>query len=101
MTMGRHEFALSKVNDFCQRWKVTEFALFGSILRPDFHPGSDIDVLVTFASDATWTLFDFVTVQDELRKIFRREVDLVERDGLHNPFRRRAILQNLQVIYAV
>jgi len=89
-----------RVADFCRRWKVTEFALFGSVLRTDFRNDSDIDVLVTFAPDATWTLLDFVTMQDELRDIFGREVDLVERDALHNPFRRRAILNNLQVIYA-
>lgn len=45
-----------RIRDFCQRWRVTEFALFGSILRTDFGPDSDVDVLVTFASDAPWTL---------------------------------------------
>ena len=100
MAMAEKDLPRSKVTDFCKRWKVTEFGLFGSVLRPDFHTGSDIDVLVTFAPDATWTLFDFVTMQDELIEIFRRDVDLVERDTLRNPFRRRAILNNLQVIYA-
>ena len=41
-----------KITDFCQRWKITEFAFFGSVLRDDFRPDSDIDVLVTFAPDA-------------------------------------------------
>ena len=62
------------------------------MLRPDFRPDSDVDVPVSFAPEARWTLFDLVTMQDELEEIFGREVDLVEREGLRNPFRRRAIL---------
>lgn len=45
-----------RIGDFCQRWSITEFALFGSVLRADFGPASDVDVLVTFAPDAPWTL---------------------------------------------
>lgn len=47
-----------KIAEFCQRWQITEFALFGSVLREDFRPESDVDVLVAFASDADWSLFD-------------------------------------------
>ncbi len=50
-----------KIADFCRRWKITEFALFGSVLRDDFRPDSDVDVLVTFAPDARWGLFPFTT----------------------------------------
>ena len=60
-----------QIAEFCQRWKITEFALFGSVLRTDFRPDSDVDVLVTFASDARWTLFDMVHMQNELQKIVR------------------------------
>ncbi len=90
-----------KIAEFCRRWKVTEFGLFGSVLRDDFRPDSDVDVLVTFAVDAGWSLFDLVEMQEELKAILGHEVELVEREGLRNPFRRREILRNLQVVYAV
>ena len=100
MTIARIELPQRQLDEFCQHWKVTEFAVFSSALREDFHASSDIDVLVSFAPDAGWSLFDLVEMQDELGQIFGREVDLVERDSLQNPFRRRAILENMQVIYA-
>jgi predicted nucleotidyltransferase len=92
-----------KIKAFCKRWKVTEFALFGSVLRPDFRPDSDVDVLVSFAPDARWTLFDLVTMQDELEAIFGRKVDLVERKAIEqspNYIRRKSIWKNPDVIYA-
>ncbi|HTX91416.1 MAG TPA: nucleotidyltransferase family protein [Anaerolineales bacterium] len=89
-----------KIDEFCLRWKVVEFSLFGSVLREDFRPDSDVDVLVSFAPDAKVSLFDLVEMQDELKAIFKREVDLVEKDALENPFRRREILNTAQVIYA-
>ena len=88
------------IADFCQRWKITEFALFGSILRADFRPDSDVDVLVTFESGAPWTLWDLSRMRAELQALFGREVDLVEKQALRNPFRRRAILSEHRVIYA-
>ena len=89
-----------KVADFCRRWKVVDLALFGSVLRDDFQPDSDVDVLVSFAPDARWSLFDLLEMQEELREIFGREVDLVERAALRNPFRRHAILTSREVIHA-
>ena len=89
-----------RIGDFCQRWNVTEFALFGSVLRTDFGPDSDVDVLVTFAPDAPWTLWDLSKMRAELQAIFGREVDLVEKKALRNPYRRQAILANHEVIYA-
>ena len=91
---------VEKIVDFCLRWQITEFSLFGSILRDDFSPDSDIDVLVTFAPDAPWDLFDIVAMQDELATIFGRKVDLVEKESLKNPFRRHTILRDREVIYA-
>ena len=93
---------VDRIADFCRRWKITEFALFGSVLRDDFRPDSDIDVLVTFAPDAGWSLFDHVTMQDELKTIFGRAVDLVSRrgvEGSQNYIRRKAILKSAEVIY--
>jgi len=86
--------------EFCHRWKIAELALFGSILRDDFGPDSDVDVLIEFAGDADWSLYDWVDMIDELRAIFGRQVDLVSKRGLRNPFRRHAILSTREVVYA-
>ena len=92
----------NKIAEFCQRWKITEFALFGSVLREDFRPDSDVDVLVTFASDSHWTLFDMVHMQNELQEIVGRKVDLVSRRGIEasrNYLRRKAILSSAEVVH--
>ncbi len=89
-----------KIHTFCRRWKVIEFALFGSILREDFGPESDVDVLVSFAQEAGWNLWDLAEMQQELEGIFGRPVDLVENGTLRNPFRRQAILNTKEVVYA-
>lgn len=86
--------------DFCRRWKVTELSFFGSVMRDDFRPDSDVDVLVTFDSRADWSLFDLVTMQDELASILDRKVDLLEEAALKNPYRRSTILQSKHVLYA-
>ena len=92
-----------KIADFCQRWKVVEFSLFGSALREDFNPDSDIDVLVTFAPNAHVSLFDLVTMEDELKNMFGHEVDLVEKEAIvksENYIRRKSILENTRTMYA-
>jgi uncharacterized protein len=70
------------------------------MLREDFGPDSDVDVLVSFAKDAPWSLFDLVEMTEQLKSIFGRDVDLVEKDSLFNPFRRYAIMSGREVIYA-
>jgi predicted nucleotidyltransferase len=100
MTIHKVEVSEDAIASFCDRWKITEFALFGSILRDDFRPDSDVDVLVSFAPDAKWSLFDIVHMKEELEILFGREVDLVQKDCLRNPFRRYEILSTKQVIYA-
>lgn len=89
-----------KISDFCIRWKVVEFSLFGSILREDFNQESDVDVLVSFAPNAEISLFDLVKMEIELKELFGRDVDLVEKASLNNPYRSREILQTAQQIYA-
>lgn len=89
-----------QISALCNRWRITEFALFGSILREDFRPDSDIDVLVTFAPNDGWSLFDLMNLQRELEAIVGRPVDLLEKRDLKNPFRRSEILRTHQVIYA-
>jgi uncharacterized protein len=91
-----------KLRDFCRKWKVTEFALFGSATRPEeFREDSDVDVLVRFQPSAPWTLFDWVTMEEELAAIFARHVDLVEREAVEqsdNRFRRRSILNSAVLV---
>jgi predicted nucleotidyltransferase len=92
------EVPKEKLREFCRKWKVTEFALFGSVLREDFHLDSDVDVLVSFAPDAQWSLFDHVHMQEELAEIFGRRVDLLTRravEASNNRFRRRSILSSV------
>ena len=90
---------MEKIAEFCRRWKVRRFSLFGSVLRDDFGPDSDVDVLVSLQPDSTWDLLDLVDMRDELTALFGREVDLVEEEGLRNPFRRSSILSTRQVVY--
>jgi predicted nucleotidyltransferase len=88
-----------RVADFARRWKITELALFGSVLRDDFDSSSDVDVLVSFDPAAMWSLWDLTAMEDELSLILGRKVDLVEKEGLRNPFRRQHILSGRKVIY--
>jgi predicted nucleotidyltransferase len=103
MVVKNIEISTDKITDFCQRWKITEFAFFGSVLRDDFRPDSDVDILVAFDPDAHRTLFDMVDMQDELEAMFGRKVDLVSKGGIErsrNYLRRKAILNSAQIIYA-
>jgi predicted nucleotidyltransferase len=87
---------------FSQRWQITELALFGSVLRDDFGPESDVDILVSFAQDAKWSLLDLATMEEELEIVLGREVDLVERQAVEqseNYIRRRHILGTTEPIY--
>lgn len=94
---------IEKIKDFCQRWKISELALFGSVLREDFSPNSDIDLLVRFFAGTNYSLFDMVRMQNELEVIFEREVDLVEWTAVEqsrNYFRQKDILDHIEAIYA-
>jgi len=100
--MIRVEVNKDKIQDFCLKWKVTELALFGSVLRDDFRPSSDIDVLVSFEPAARWSLMAIVEMQDELEKILGRKVDLVERSDIEhseNYIRRHHILASAEPFY--
>jgi hypothetical protein len=90
----------AEIAGFCRRWRILELSLFGSVVRADFGPDSDIDVLLTFESQVTWSLLDLVQMREELESLFERAVDLVEEAALRNPVRRRAILREKEVIYA-
>jgi len=97
------EIPKEKLAEFCKKWKIREFSFFGSVLRDDFGPESDIDVLVAFSEDAEHSLFDLIHMENELREIFRRDVDLVSRGGIEasrNYIRRKAIIDSAEAIYA-
>lgn len=100
--MRRRKFTLprKKIAEFCRRWSITEFSIFGSVLRDDFHPDSDIDVLISIDRKAHVGLFKIIEMKLELEEMFDRPVDLVEKEGLKNPYRRKEILQTARVVYA-
>ena len=102
--MNAHvEVPRNEVAAFCKRWQVAELALFGSVLRDDFAPESDIDVLVRLDPKAQRTLLDMVRMQDELSRILGHRVDLVERTAVEasrNYIRREAILRSAETVYA-
>jgi predicted nucleotidyltransferase len=103
MLVKNIEIPKEQIVDFCQRWKITEFALFGSVLRDDFRPDSDIDVLATFEPDFQLTLLKLMQMEEELEAIFERQVDFVSKGAIEqslNYLRRKAILNSAQVIYA-
>jgi predicted nucleotidyltransferase len=88
---------------FCQRWKIKEFAFFGSVLRGEFGADSDIDVLVDFAPDADWSLLDHVRMEEELAEALGRDVDIQTRRAVQrspNWLRRQSILESAEVVYA-
>jgi predicted nucleotidyltransferase len=85
---------------FCRKWRVREISLFGSALRPDFGPDSDIDLLVELQPNHGLSLYDWVDMVAELEATFGRKVDLVSKRGLKNPIRREAILRTARLLYA-
>jgi predicted nucleotidyltransferase len=90
------------IAEFCRKWKITEFALFGSVLRGDFSPDSDVDVLVTFHSSADCDYEHLLRMKEELERLFERPVDLVQRQQIENSdnyIRRKHILTNLETVY--
>ena len=102
MNKTKIEMPKQKIAEFCKKWKITQLSLFGSVLRDDFRPDSDVDLLVTFAPDAKWSLFDHVRMEEELSAIFGRKVDLVSRRAIErsqNYIRRKAILETAQPYY--
>ncbi|HEY9695989.1 MAG TPA: nucleotidyltransferase family protein [Trichocoleus sp.] len=103
MKLKTIELPIEQIQQFCDRWQITEFALFGSVLRDDFRPDSDIDVLVTFAPEAKRGLSETLQMKDELQAIFGRNVDFIVKAAIErseNWLRRKNILESAQVIYA-
>jgi uncharacterized protein len=88
-----------KLEEFCQRWKIAELRVFGSALREDFGPDSDLDLLVTFAPNADWSLLDHIAMEEELSGIVGRKVDRVSQRAIErssNRIRRKTILESAE-----
>ncbi|WP_319423227.1 nucleotidyltransferase family protein [Pleurocapsa sp. FMAR1] len=98
----RFEIQPIQLQKICQQWQITELALFGSVLRDDFKPQSDIDLLVSFAEDAKITFFDLDTIEAQFSRLFNRQVDLVTKRSIeqsHNWIRKQNILNHAKIIY--
>ncbi len=96
------ETPMDRIEAFCRKWRVQRMWLFGSALREDFGPESDVDVMVEFAPEARWSLLDLVGAEQELSAVMGRSVDLVERQCVEhstNWIRRRHILENAEILY--
>jgi predicted nucleotidyltransferase len=91
---------MDAIREFCEKWGIVEFALFGSVVRDDFGPESDIDVMVRFDPARRPLGYDYVGVQLKLQELFGRSVDMLEFGPIRNPFRRASIRRDLATIYA-
>src|SRR4051794_30277768 len=99
---ARIHIDLDAIAAFCERWHIVDFALFGSVLRDDFRPESDVDVLVVYAPGTQWYLQQMQQMQDDLKALFGRPVDLVEGrlvEESKNYIRRKHILRSAKTIY--
>ncbi len=91
---------VSRVEQIARRHHVREILVFGSAIRDDIRDDSDVDLLLSFEPEAHASLFDLMDIEHELSVAFGRQVDIVEREALTNPFRRRAILASTEPLYA-
>ena len=103
MKLKNIELPMEDVARFCEKWKLTEFSLFGSVLREDFRPNSsDIDVMIQYRLDAVPTFYDLDCMEAELAALFGTEVDVITRASIEqssNHLRRQEILSSAKVIY--
>jgi uncharacterized protein len=88
-----------QIAELCRRWKISELSIFGSVLGDDFRNDSDVDVLIQLEPNHGWG-WEIFDLQAELTSLLGRKVDLVFKDGLRNPIRRRHIMNSRQVLYA-
>ncbi len=100
MKLANLEVSEERVAAFSKKWKVEELSLFGSALREDFGPESDVDVLVSLLPGEEMTLESYLDMRDELSAMFGgREVDLMQKRLVKNPYQRQAILESREILY--
>jgi predicted nucleotidyltransferase len=92
----------AQIADFCRRFDIVELAVFGSAARNEMRPDSDVDVMVQYApgTDLGPWMGKFTDAQEDLKEMFGRDVDLIEKGPIKNPFKRHTIMRDLTVIYA-
>ena len=100
MTHPRIDIPMDQLAELCKRWQIVELSLFGSVLRDDFTPESDVDVLLVFAEGHHPGIDEYIGMQSDFEGLFGRRVDLVNRRYLRNPFLLRDILDTREVIHA-
>jgi predicted nucleotidyltransferase len=99
ITSARIPVHSRQISGICRRYHVRRLALFGSVLRDDFRPDSDVDVLVAFEPEARVGFVTLSRMQRELSELFKRPVDLMPMDGL-KPVIRESVLSSAQDVYA-
>lgn len=89
---------LQEMTELCRQYRINKLALFGSVLREDFGPDSDVDVLVEFAPNARVGLIKFAEIEDALSRLIGRKVDL-NTQGFLSPYFRDEVAREAEVIY--
>jgi predicted nucleotidyltransferase len=97
---SRIKLPMKQIEEFCHKYGVEEFSLFGSVLRDDIGPDSDVDVMLKFKQGFGFTFENTPDIYDELETMFARPVDVIEKGKIRNPFRRHAIMTSYRVVYA-
>jgi uncharacterized protein len=97
---GPPPLSLEAIPAFCRKWQVRQLGVIGSVLRPDFGPESDVDIVVTFEPSSTWDMFDILRMREELGRMFGRPVDLIEESAVRNPYMKESIRRTKRVLYA-
>ncbi|MEL6555930.1 MAG: nucleotidyltransferase domain-containing protein [Cyanobacteria bacterium J06621_11] len=101
-TAERLNLSEGEINAFCQKWGIKNMALFGSVLRSDFSPDSDVDFLISFLPDARQGLLTIVRIKYELESFIHRSVDITIKQSVeasHNWIRQHEILSTAHTIY--
>jgi hypothetical protein len=100
MLVLKFEIDTQKIAEIAQEYNISELCLFGSVLRDDFNSKSDIDILISFADKVEYSFFDLCELKEKFEELFKRKVDLIEKESLINPYRRSEILNTARRIYA-
>jgi predicted nucleotidyltransferase len=99
MVLNNIKIDEDQISAFCRKYGIKQLALFGSILSERFRPESDVDIMVSFLPDHHYSYFDLLDIKNELEDITGRDIDLVEKDSIKNPYRKKTIFSNMRVIY--
>ena len=100
MKLPKLEINENKVKEIASSYKILELYIFGSALRQDFNDKSDIDLLIKLSKDSGYSIFELIEIKEKFENLFSRKIDLVELEGLRNPYRKEEILKTAKMIYA-